>query len=393
MEETQKANIHPGRTKVLGWITSRITAPEERKSLAKKYAKLVILVAWLPTAIISAFEGWFYNGTITSFILDPFAQMRLLFALPLMIIGMPMIENNTKLVAEYASKNLLNSSDLQKIWEPAVERARKLVDTPASRIVIIIVVILATLRALFLDAASIIEGDEVRWFGYSTHDQDHLSWAGRYYYLIAMPVFQYVMYRCLWRYLVWIWQMIRLSRAELTLTPIHPDRMGGLGILFQGQFGFILFFIAINGLAAGSITYSMIDTGMTFAAARMDITIWIGTCLVVIFAPMMVFMNDLMQTRKRGLIEYGIVGTNISKTFRRQWVEGQVPAEESDRMNPDVTADFSTTYGITQDMLMFPFTLRNIIMMGVGMFIPYVLVLLQIMSVEQLIEKLLNTVL
>jgi hypothetical protein len=82
----------------------RMRVPEDRlERVRNQMLFLVPLVAWLPLLVLSAIGGQLSRGHVTApFLLDLEAHVRLLVAMPLLIIG----EN----VAEWRSRPCSNSS-------------------------------------------------------------------------------------------------------------------------------------------------------------------------------------------------------------------------------------------------------------------------------------------
>ena len=59
--------------------------------------------------------------------------------------------------------------------------------------------------------------------------------AGWWYVAVAIPLFQFLLYRWLWRLFIWTRLLWTLSRMNLQLTPTHPDLAAGLGFLGPAQ--------------------------------------------------------------------------------------------------------------------------------------------------------------
>jgi len=51
----------------------------------------------------------------------------------------------------------------------------------------------------------------------------HLLAARWWYALVALPMFQFLVYRALWRWAIWVQMLWRLSRLRLQPTATHPD--------------------------------------------------------------------------------------------------------------------------------------------------------------------------
>src|SRR5262249_6802556 len=58
-----------------------------------------------------------------------------------------------------------------------------------------------------------------------------LTVGGWWYVFVSLNVFRFVLIRWYYRLLVWYQFLWFVSRFELNLNPLHPDRTGGLGFL------------------------------------------------------------------------------------------------------------------------------------------------------------------
>lgn len=343
-------------------------------------------VTWLPTALLSIWEGSFYDGTIYSFLLNSDAQARLLLSLPIALLSRPVIRAGCDVVTTYASRNLVPEHQLADHWLPAVERAKSLETARWVMAMLIVVVILMTLRVV-LDAATIVTGEERLWYAYLGPDGPSFTWAGFWYYLIAVPVYQYVTLRAFWLYLVWVWQLWKLARTDLKITAVHGDRMGGLSILVDGQFGFLMFFVSVTSTIAGVLAFEVMDKQITFEAARMDMILGVLLALILLLLPMFLFVNDLTDERRRSLIDYATLSSKYGQKFHQRWVEGSNRGEDDDEVDASFIADFNSVYEIATSIKPVPITLRNVIMAFLLLSAPFIMVLLTQFSPNQLIGR------
>lgn len=351
---------------------------------------VVVLITWLPTAVLSAIDGSFYDGTIYSFLLDPNTQIRLLLALPIAVLCQPIIRSGCGIVTDYATKNLVPADQQEERWLPVLERAKVMEYTRWVSVVIAIVVAAGAARGMFA-AASIVDGNEHLWYAYGTPEGAWFTWAGLWYYVVAIPVYQYIMARILWTYFVWIWVLWKLARTDLQITAVHGDRMGGLSVLASGQFGFVIYLISMTTSVAGLLTYEILDGQITFEAARMQMVIAVLIGLAIIMLPMFLFINDLTDERRRAIIDYATLSTQFGRRFHDRWVEGVEPNDELDeKVDSSFIADFNAVYEVATSLKPVPITLRYAITIFVMLALPYLLIMLTQFSPEQIVGRLVD---
>jgi hypothetical protein len=70
-----------------------------------------------------------------------------------------------------------------------------------------------------------------------------LTLVAYWYALVALPIFQFLIFRWIYRMAVWSRILWKVSRLNLLLTPTHPDAAGGLAFVGKSliSFGVILF--------------------------------------------------------------------------------------------------------------------------------------------------------
>ncbi len=351
---------------------------------------IVCLITWLPTAVLAAIEGNFYDGTIHSFLLDPNTQARLLLALPIAVLCQPIIRSGCNVVTDYATKNLVPSDQQDERWLPVLERAKVLEYTRWVSVVIAIVVAGAAARGMFA-AASIVDGNEHLWYAYGTPDGAWFTWAGFWYYLVAIPVYQYIMARILWTYFVWIWVLWKLARTDLQITAVHGDRMGGLSVLANGQFGFVIFLTSMTTSVAGVLTFEILEGQITFEAARMQMVTAVLIGLAIVILPMLLFVNDLTDERRRAIIDYATLSTRFGRKYHARWIEGAEPQDELDeQIDASFVADFNAVYETATSLKPIPVTLRNVIAVFIMLALPYILIMLTQFSPEQIVARLVD---
>ena len=72
--------------------------------------------------------------------------------------------------------------------------------------------------------------------------------AGSWYWTVCLPLFRFLMFRWIWRLLLW-WRFLwKVSRLDLHLVPTHPDNATGLGYLEIVHAHFIPLVLAVSAV-------------------------------------------------------------------------------------------------------------------------------------------------
>jgi hypothetical protein len=58
-----------------------------------------------------------------------------------------------------------------------------------------------------------------------------ISWAGIWILSFSLTIFQYLIFRWIWRWVIWVIYFKKIAAMPLKLNAAHPDLAGGLGFL------------------------------------------------------------------------------------------------------------------------------------------------------------------
>ena len=148
------------------------------------------------------------------------------------------------------------------------------------------------------------------------------SLAGYYYAFVALPIFQFLMYRWAYRMVVWTRFLWQVSNLDLLLTPTHPDAAGGLGFLGKGSIPFGIILFALSSVISASIASRILFGGATLEQFEFIYAALIVLALIVFAGPLMVFAPKLFRLKQDGLLRYGTLASQYTQAFDSKWVGG-----------------------------------------------------------------------
>ena len=182
-----------------------------------KLAIVVLAVTWLPLGIINAFAGTLYSGAGVTFLKDVAIQARLLVALPILIIIRLIIDDKVIVVLKYLSDDLMDAEERELMMTKAFRRAKILTYSSWTELILLFLVISITTSFVKTGLYSELEVGTRSWMAENKAGYQTLSLAGDWTVFISLPIFQFLFFRWLWRYFVWVILLFRLSRARLNL--------------------------------------------------------------------------------------------------------------------------------------------------------------------------------
>jgi hypothetical protein len=184
-----------------------------------------------------------------------------------------------------------------------------------------------------------------------------------WYTLVAMPVFQFLLARWLWRWALWSYVVARMSRLRLRLVTTHPDRAGGVALLANPTYAFSIFFAGVSSALAGTWS-TQVEHWRTSINAYLAPFVLLGVVgNVLAFGALTLFFRPLRRARFDGLREYGQLALVHNRLFHARWVDGK-----TDELlgTPDISslADLQSAHDCMSQTRLVPYGTRELIVLG-----------------------------
>lgn len=334
----------------------------ERIGLANRpIARAIILtaMAWLPLLILSAINGLATGNEVrVPFLQDYGVYGRIAVAIPLFVLAEISVGNRARdVLAEFITARLVREQDVP-LFRSAVANASKQKDSVVAEVVIIGIVY------AFIGVRSTIALSDplTTWY----HTGGGITVAGWYFIFVSLPIFQFLLIRWVWRLAVWTGLLWKISRLDLRLVAIHPDKTGGLGFLSLAQIPFGLVGFAGGFVISSYLINSMVYRGLPLTSATGIMVIYVILAVLVLIAPILVFTSKLVMLRAHGLLEYSDIGGKYARLFDDKWVKGLQREEETILGSADIQslADLANSFEIVQNMRIVPADQKSITIMA-----------------------------
>jgi len=215
-----------------------------------------------------------------------------------------------------------------------------------------------------------------------------------WYEWVALPLFHFVQLRWIWRFIVWLGLLWQLSKIRLHLVVTHPDLVGGLGVLAFAQESFALLWIAISGGAASTVAFRVMEEGKPLQLYYLPIGVFVGIEVLLLLAPLMLFLPQLAIARREGLLDYGNLSSQYVRLFDRKWVRHDpVQTDESLLGTSDIQslAGLGNSFDRVRKMRLFPaekISVMRIVFAGALPFLPLVFLVARVEDVLRAAIKL-----
>jgi hypothetical protein len=359
--------------------------------LVRRRIVVISLVAWLPLLILSTLSGRAWGDAVTvPFLVDIEVHVRFLLTLPLLI-GAELVVHQRMLpvVRQFLERGLIPDASRAR-FDAATASARGLRNSAVAEGVL---VALTYGMALFVwpHYAAL---DVATWYAVPADSGRQLSPAGWWFVYVSLPLFQFILFRWYFRLFVWIRFLWQVGRCKLSLVPIHPDRLGGLGFLSGTVVAFAPLLAAHGALLAGWIASRIFFQGATLLDFKVELGVIVVFLLLVVLGPLLLFMPHLTEARHIGLREYGTFAQRYVREFDDKWLRGGAPAGEPLVGSADIQslADLGNSFEIVRSMRAVPFTRDSVLQLAAITLVPVAPLLLTMLSLEELFKRLLQIV-
>jgi hypothetical protein len=358
--------------------------------LLRRRIVVFILVAWVPLLVLSAIAGDAWGTHLPlPFLYDIDNHVRFLIALPLLVASELVVHRRMRpVVRQFVERGLIPDAARPQL-EAALQSAQRLRNSLVAELVMIAFVYGVGVTVW----RSHLGVDVPTWYGLSTPGHWQPSMAGWWFGWVSLPLFQFVFLRWYFRLFVWarfLWQM---SRIDLKLVPTHPDRCAGLGFLANIATAFAPWLVAQGALLAGTIANPIFFGGAQLPQFKVEVVTLLAVMLFAVFGPMLAFVPMLARTKRIGLREYGALAQRYVHDFDTKWLRGEPPAEPLiGSADIQSLADMGNSFEVVRSMRLIPFTRDAALQLAVLTLLPLLPLLLTMISLEQLLDRLLKVV-
>jgi len=361
--------------------------------LVRRRVVVISLFAWLPLLILSVLSGHEWGDAVTvPFLKDFDAHARFLLALPLLIVAELVVHQRMRpVVRQFLDRGLISDASRAK-FDAAMASARRLRNSAAAEVLIIVFVYLVGILYIWPRFGGL---NVATWAAVPADGGRRLSPAGWWFVCVSLPVFEFVLLRWYFRLFVWIRFLWQVARCQLSLVPTHPDRAGGLGFLAGTVVAFAPFLTAHGALLAGRIANRIFFQGATLPEFKAELIVVPVFLLLIVLGPLLLFVPHLADARRIGLREYGTLAQRYVREFDGKWLRGGAPSEEPLLGSADIQslADLGNSFEIVRGLQLVPFTNQTVIQLAVMTLLPVAPLLLTMVSLEELLKRLLKILL
>jgi hypothetical protein len=345
----------------------------------------------VPLLLLSMAEGHAWGDRVRLPFLDVELHVRLLLALPLLIVAELVVHQRMRpVVGQFLARGLIPDAARAQ-FDAAIAAAVRLRNSIAAELLLIAFVYVVGVGLVWRTQVAL---DVTSWYGASADGRLQPSLAGWWLGFVSLPLFQFLLLRWYFRLFIWARFLWQVSRIDLKFVPTHPDRSGGLGFLESVSYAFSPVLLAQGAMLAGMIASKIFFAGATLPQFKVEIIGMVAVMVFAILGPLLVFGPQLAAAKRVGLREYGTLAQRYVREFDDKWLRGGAPADEALIGSADIQslADLGNSFEVVKGMRVAPFTLQTVLQLAVATLLPVVPLTLTMISLEELLMQLLKVV-
>jgi hypothetical protein len=215
-------------------LLRRAHLSDDALALTRRRVLFIAGICWLPLLVLTGLQRqWLGGGLTVPFLLDLEVHSRFLLALPLLVVAEHIVNQRLRhIVSTFLERHLIPEEAIAR-FDAAYDSAMRWRNSVVAELLLIAFVYGAGTvwrHYTALNAAS--------WYVTPSDTGSSLSYAGVWFSFVSLPAFQFLMFRWYFRMVIWMRYLWQVSRLPLSLVPLHPDRVGGLGFLANTAYAF-----------------------------------------------------------------------------------------------------------------------------------------------------------
>jgi hypothetical protein len=310
-------------------------------------------------------------------------HIRILFTLPILLIAERLLDQTV--LSALASFDRGGYTD-REATDAILARAEKLRD--------------AWQVELALLAVALVGGQLVLWrvFGsaglfHGGADVGALTFSRVWYGVVALPLVQFVMFRWMWRWVIWTFVLYRISRLPLSVVATHADFAGGLAVFARPVTGFAGFVLGNGAIIAAAWGTQAYEGASSIQRLMPMLVVYLLTVAVLAVGPLFVFCAPLFRARRLTLAQYGDFMRTYTLQFHSKWI---APVGQGSPLGtPDIQslADLGHAFQVASKTRVFAFGPRTLVVVWIAALIPMVPLFAGAISFETVLKRIVGTVL
>ena len=197
----------------------------------------------------------------------------------------------------------------------------------------------------------LLTADASSWAVQVADDGVRITLAGWWTMVCSVPLFYFLLFRGLWRYIVWGMLLWRIASLKLRLVASHPDGKAGLGFVAEYPNAYSMFVFGISSAMAITVVRHVFERNISSVTFGYIITGWLAIVFAFFAFPLLAFTKPLSELKEKSLQILAARATQSLRAAERTLLGSNVVANDPAEADPDhAVPDPSGQYAVTKKL-------------------------------------------
>lgn len=357
------------------------------------YVIIALATCWLPLAIYTLIKGTFWTGYIeTSFITNFDTQARFLIAMPVLIFSEQIVTQRLGVILrQFTTAGFVHKEDYST-FNKIINSKVKFIRSNWTNLFLFALCYIHVILVIFYESKT--APSVLSWQMMPENVNPELNLAGKWSVLISRPILLFLFYR--WFLWVIIWGLIlkKISNLNINIYPLHPDLSGGLGFLGYSIRYFSPFAFAFTVTVAGVMIDYILKENMPLVELKYFMATVFILLTLLFTIPLLSFSWKLTMARDQSVFDNNDFVNGIFRELRKKLLKDFNEVSEKDLLSVEYSAasDLSALINNSLNMRFVPFTLKDFIPLWITIALPFLVVVLVKIPLDQILKQLLSII-
>lgn len=316
-------------------------------------------------------EGNAINSTLKiSFLTDYSAYVKFLVSMPLIFIAGIFINYMiTNSMQQFMQAHIIPEDEIKSFEE----KCSRYLELKNSWVIGVVIFLIGAVK-IFSSVEILAAFGEGNTWEYLVSNGREWTIAGYWVLLVCLPIYQYLVFRLFWRFIIWGWFLWKVSRMNLKLVASDPDMSAGLAFLGPAQLSFGMLGFAQSCSLSSEIANKAIYFGVSVDEFRITSLISVLLLVLIYLFPLFFFTRKLLMVKLKGNWEFGVLTHKYTSMFESKWIHGNNPDNEQILGTGDIQslADIGSSSEVVNNMRIVPMSIRIPVAMLIMIAAPFV---------------------
>jgi hypothetical protein len=371
-------------------LLAKVGLDSSHKNYLAKRSLILALGTWAPLAILSAMQGIFIGNKVDiPFLYDITTHLRLLVVIPLLVFAEKSVDFRlNEFIDQFFNAGIIRASD-RPLYMSVREKGKKLTNSLLADIIIFVIIV----ANISIRWKTNLDTDHTFWIQSPDQQTSGPSWAGSYFLIICMPIVQFILLRWLWRWVIWFYFFLKISKLPLRLQPLHADKSGGIGFLGTPPGPFLGVIFAICIIVSSGILEQVIYFNHKLPEYYPAIIAIVVFSVILNILPLMVFITPLAKSRRQAIFDYSLLVQKHHHGFGEKWIDSKDPGAILGNPDASSAADINSVFQSVEAMRLMPFNIKIMLSTVIISIIPMLPLLALQYSLADIVQKVLKLLL